>query len=66
MFKTATSGLFLAVSLFAAATASANDKQGVYATIGGTLLSTELDLSSLEVANQPLDLGTEDLSLIHI
>ena len=63
MFKTATSGLFLAVSLFAAATASANDKQGVYATIGGTLLSTELDLSSLEVANQPLDLGTEDVDI---
>ena len=63
MFKSATVSAVLALSLLTAASASANDKAGVYATIGGTLLSTELDLSSLEVANQPLDLGTEDVDV---
>ena len=63
MFKSATFSAVLALSLLTAASASANDKAGIYATIGGTLLSTELDLSSLEVANQPLDLGTEDIDV---
>ena len=63
MFKSATVSAVLALSLLTAASASANDKAGIYATIGGTLLSTELDLSSLEVANQPLDLGTEDVDV---
>ncbi len=66
MFKTVTASALLALSLFAAATASATDKQGIYATIGGTLLSTELDLSDLEVADQPLDLGTEDADITMI
>ena len=63
MFKSATFSAVLALFLLTAASASANDKAGIYATIGGTLLSTELDLSSLEVANQPLDLGTEDVDV---
>jgi len=66
MFKTATGSVLLALSLFTAASASANDKQGVYVTIGGTLLSTELDLSGLEVADQAVDLGTEDVDVTFI
>ena len=66
MFKTATGSVLLALSLFTAATASANDKEGVYVTIGGTLLSTELDLSDLNVADQAVDLGTEDADVTMI
>ncbi len=46
--------------------ASANDKQGVYVTIGGTSLSTELDLTDVDVSGETVDLGTEDLSVTMI
>ena len=66
MFKPATASIVLALSVLTAASASANDKDGVYATIGGTLLSTELDLSGLEIADLQLDLGTEDADITMI
>jgi len=40
-----------------AVTASAAEKDGVYATVGGTVLSTELDLSDIDVSGQAVDLG---------
>ena len=46
-----------------AVTASAADKDGVYATVGGTVLSTELDLSDIDVSGQAVDLGVEDASI---
>ena len=49
-----------------AASASAADKDGVYATIGGTLLSTELDLTDLDVSGQAIDLGNEDADITMI
>ncbi len=49
-----------------AASASAADKEGVYVTIGGTLLSTELDLTDVDVSGEVLDLGTEDINVTMI
>lgn len=53
----------LALSTLTTATASANDKDGIYVTIGATLLSSELDLTDLDVAGQAVDLGTEDADI---
>jgi len=47
-------------------TAFAADKEGVYVTVGGTLLSTELDLTDLEFEGQTFDFGTEDLDVTMI
>ena len=66
MFKTAAASAVLSLSLLLAASASANDNQGVYATIGGTILSSELDLSDLEVSGESLDLGSEDANITMI
>ena len=63
MLKTVAGSAILALSLSLAASASANDNKGVYATIGGTLLSAELDLSDLDVSGQSLDLGSEDANI---
>jgi opacity protein-like surface antigen len=49
-----------------AASASAADKDGVYATIGGTLLSTELDLTDIDVSGQTINLGNEDADITMI
>jgi len=46
-----------------AASASANDKDGVYGTVGVTLLSTELDLSNIDVSGQTINLGNEDANI---
>ena len=62
MYRATTLAAILALSSLIGTSASANDKEGVYATLGGTFLSTELDLTNLEVADQPIDLGTEDAS----
>ena len=66
MSRLTTLSIILAMSSLTAASASANDKQGVYATIGGTILSTELDLSDVDVADQVIDLGKEDTSITMI
>jgi len=62
MYRATTLAAILALSSLIGTSALANDKDGVYATLGGTFLSTELDLTNLEVADQPIDLGTEDAS----
>lgn len=62
MYRATTLAAILALSSLIGTSASANDKEGVYATLGGTFLSTDLDLTNLEVADQPIDLGTEDAS----
>lgn len=61
MSRLTTLYIILAVSSLTAVSASANDKKGVYATIGGTYLSTELDLSDVDVADQIVDFGVEDI-----
>ena len=66
MLKFTTASAFLALSLMAGSSAAAIDYEGVYATIGGTLLSTELDLSDIDVADQNLDLGSEDADILLI
>lgn len=66
MFRVMTLTAALAVSLSSFATAFATDKEGVYATIGGTILSTELDLSNVDIADQIVDLGDEDASITMI
>jgi len=38
----------------------------VYVTVGGTLLSADLDLSGLEAAGQTVDLGEEDADIFMI
>jgi len=64
MYKVGILSAIFAASALTSVTASANDghdKDGIYVTVGGTFLSTELDLTDLDVADQPLDLGTEDI-----
>ncbi len=71
MQRAMTISAILAVSALTAVSASANDgqehdKDGVYVTIGGTILSTELDLNGLDVSGQTVDLGVEDTSITMI
>lgn len=66
MFKAMTASAILAVSALTAVSASANDKDGVYVTIGGTLLSSELDLTELDVDGNVVDLGMEDADITMI
>ena len=49
-----------------AVSASASDKQGVYATIGGTVLSTELDLTDVDVSGETVDLGVQNADITMI
>lgn len=41
-----------------------DEKDGVYVTIGATNLSSDIDLSDLDVAGQNVDFGSEDVSVI--
>ena len=66
MFRVTTLTAALAISLVSTSSAFADDKEGVYATIGGTILSTELDLSDVEIADQIVDLGEEDANVTMI
>ncbi len=59
-------GVLTTALAMTAGSASAADKDGVYATIGGTLLSTELDLTDIDVSGQTIDLGTEDADITMI
>ena len=58
--------IILALSSLTTVSASANDNEGVYATIGGTYLSTELDLRDIDVADQIVDFGVEDIDVAMI
>jgi opacity protein-like surface antigen len=51
-------GFMVSTSAFAA------EKDGVYVTLGATNLSSEVDLSDLDVAGQNVDFGSEDISVI--
>jgi len=62
MFRATTISAILALSSLTGFSASAQDKEGVYVTVGGTILSTELDLTDVEVSGQTADLGVEDAS----
>jgi len=76
MYRTTIVSAILAVSALTTATATADDKDGIYVTIGATLLSSELDLTDLDLTNQNfggqtvdlgvLDLGTEDADIFMI
>ena len=66
MYRAMTISAILALSALVAGSASANDKDGVYVTVGGTLLSSELDLTGLDVAGETVDLGTEDADITMI
>jgi len=67
MYKATLVSVILAASALTSISASANDKDGVYVTVGGTFLSTELDLTGLDVAGETVDLGTEnaDIAIIN-
>jgi len=59
--------LVSAVTVFgfmASTSAFAEDKDGVYVTLGATNLSSDVDLSDLDVAGQNVDFGSEDISVI--
>jgi len=58
-----TAGALVAALTMTAASASANDKEGLYATIGGTVLSTELDLTDVDVSGETVDLGVQDADI---
>ncbi len=66
MFRSLVFSSLLALSLGVTSAASANDDDGLYVTVGATLLTTELDLSDLDVQGQVVDLGTEDSSVFLI
>jgi opacity protein-like surface antigen len=63
MIRVLTVSAILAASSLTAVSASANDKEGVYVTVGGTILTTELDLTDVDVAGETANLGTEDASI---
>ena len=63
MFKALTFSAALTISALTAGSALAGDKEGVYLNIGGTQLSTEVDLRDTEVSGQIIDLGVQDLDL---
>jgi len=66
MYKAMIVSAILAVSTLTSVSALANDKDGIYVTVGATLLSADLDLSNLEAAGQTVDLGEEDLNVFMI
>jgi len=66
MYRATIASAILAVMVLTSVSASANDKEGVYVTVGGTLLSADLDLSGLEAAGQTVDLGEEDADIFMI
>lgn len=66
MYRVTIASAILAVTVLTSVSASANDKEGVYVTVGGTLLSADLDLSGLEAAGQTVDLGEEDADIFMI
>jgi len=68
MYKTTLVSAILAISTLTTVSASANDnhdydKEGLYVTVGGTILSTELDLNGIDVAGETVDLGVEDTTI---
>jgi len=63
MKKFTITSLLTTALVMTAASASANDKDGVYGTVGVTLLSTELDLSNIDVSGQTINLGIEDANI---
>lgn len=67
MFRALTLAGAMTLSLITAGAASASDKEGLYINIGGTMLSTEQDLSNTEIQGQIVDLGVQqaDLTLIN-
>jgi len=63
MKKFTITSLLTTALVMTAASASANDKDGAYGTVGVTLLSTELDLSNIDVSGQTINLGNEDANI---
>lgn len=63
MFKRTKFSVVAIVGLLASTSAYAADKDGVYITIGATNLSSDLDLSDLDVAGQTVDFGSEDINV---
>ena len=61
MFRMMTISAILALSTLSTMSAVANDKDGIYVTVGGTFLSSELDLTNVDIGDQATDLGTEDV-----
>ncbi len=53
-------------SLALAGQAVADDDEGLYINVGGTILSTELDLTMTEVQGQIVDLGVQDTDITMI
>lgn len=66
MQRMTTLSLIAAVLALTTTSASAADKDGVYATIGGTYLSTELDLSDIDVSGETVNLGVQDADITMI
>jgi len=63
MQRLLTIGVVTAALSLTSVSASAADKDGVYATIGGTLLSTELDLTDVDISGEVVDFGVEDANI---
>lgn len=66
MFRATLISAILAASSLTATSVYAAEKDGVYATIGGTYLTTELDLTDIDVSGQAINLGNEDASITMI
>ncbi len=67
MFRVLTFAGAAMLCLVVAGAASAADKDGLYINLGGTILSTEQDLTDTEIQGQVVDLGVQqaDLTLIN-
>lgn len=67
MFRALTLTGAMVAAMMTSGAASAYDKDGVYINVGGTMLSTEQDLTNTDLSGQIVDLGIQqaDLTLIN-
>ena len=67
MFRALTLAGAMMMTLTSVSIASAADKDGLYINVGGTILSTEQDLTNTEVQGEIVDLGVQqaDLTLVN-
>lgn len=50
----------LSLSMITFGASNASDKEGVYINVGGTMLTTEQDLTQTEISGEIVDLGVQD------
>lgn len=66
MFRVLTLASALTLSMMTFGVSNAGDKDGVYVNIGGTMITTEQDLTRTDVAGEIVDLGIQDADVTMI